>query len=228
MHGAGLMIHVFFCDSAAGTFRQLLEARGITEKVTAISEELDFGPISHGDLADREPWLNQHVPMDFGDHDWLAASEERFRKHVASDLDRLIWIAPASATEHAGLYWYLSQFGGDKTRLAIADYPFSGTWNGKSPLKLGELGLEPMGNSMMIAPVCRGIPHASSRKMLLYAWSTRGGFGVRRTTTSITSCLHTVRVDGRSGIALLPMPWATYGTPGNQQAVIYFSGGFVG
>jgi hypothetical protein len=139
------MIHIFFCASAAGTFRQLLDARGIAEVVAYISEDLDFGPISHGGLAFREPWLNQHVPMDFGDHDWLAESEATFRKHVSSDPERLIWIAPASATEQAGLYWYLSQFGGINSTLAVADFPFRGTWNGKSPLKLGELGLEAMG-----------------------------------------------------------------------------------
>mgnify|MGYP001591199481 CR=1 FL=1 len=139
------MIHVFFCASAAGTFRQLLDARGIAEEVAALSEELDFGPLSHGDMVNREPWLNQHVPMGFGDHDWLAESEARFRKHIVSDPGRLIWIAPASATEQAGLYWYLSQFGGINLKLAVADFPLGGSLNGKSPLKLGELGLESMG-----------------------------------------------------------------------------------
>lgn len=139
------MIHIFFCASAAGTFRQLLRARDIAEEVADISEELDLGPISHGDLADREVWLDQFAPMDFGKRDWLAESEVRFRNHIARNPERLVWIAPASATEQAGLYWYLSQFGGNGTRLAIADYNVRGTWNGKSPLKLGELGLEPMG-----------------------------------------------------------------------------------
>lgn len=139
------MIHVFFSASAASTFRQLLDARRIAEEVTCLSEELDFGPISHGEMASREPWLNQHVPLDFGDHDWLAQSEARFRKHIASDPERLIWLAPASATEQAGLYWYLSQFGGTNLKLAVADFPFGGTWNGKTPLKLSELGHEPMG-----------------------------------------------------------------------------------
>lgn len=154
------MIHVFFCASAAGTFRQLLDARGLAEKVADVSEELDLGPISHGDLASREPWLNQHVPMDFGDHDWLAESEARFRKNIASDPERLIWIAPASATEQAGLYWYLSQFGGTNLKLAVADFPFSGTWNCKPPLKLGELGLEQMGQ---LYDECPRVPWDPSR-----------------------------------------------------------------
>lgn len=154
------MIHVFFSASAAGTFRQLLNARGIADQVADISEELDFGPISHGDLADRESWLNQHVPMDFGDHDWLADSEARFRKRIASDPERLIWIAPASATEQAGLYWYLSQFGGKNTSLSVADYPFGGTWNGEPPLRLGELGVEPMGQ---LYDECPRVPWDRSR-----------------------------------------------------------------
>jgi hypothetical protein len=154
------MIHVFFCASAAGTFRQLLDARGIAEKIADLSEELDFGPISHGDLASRETWLNRHVPMDFGDHDWLGDSEARFRKHIASDPERLIWIAPASATEQAGLYWYLSRFGGTNAKLAVADFPFSGTWNGKPPLKLGELGPEPMGQ---LYDDCPRVPWEPSR-----------------------------------------------------------------
>lgn len=139
------MIHVLFSSSAAGTFRQLLGARGIAEGVVDLSEELDFGPISHGELSSREPWLNKHVPMDFSDYDWLAESDARFRTRIASDPERLIWIAPASASEQAGLYWYLSQFGGTNVNLAVADFSFGGTWNGKSPLTLGELGLERMG-----------------------------------------------------------------------------------
>jgi hypothetical protein len=154
------MIHIFFCASAAGTFRQLLDARGITEKVVDLSEELDFGPISHGAIADRETWLNCYVPMDFGDHDWLAESEARFRQCIANDTERLIWIAPASATEQAGLYWYLSQFGGADVKLAVANYPFGGNWNGKSPLKLGALGIEPMGQ---LYDECPRIPWDPSR-----------------------------------------------------------------
>jgi Protein of unknown function/Domain of unknown function (DUF1835) len=139
------MIHVFFCASAAGTFRQLLNARGIVEKVADLSEELDFGPISHGELVEREQWLNQNIPMELGDRDWLAESEVRFRRNIALDVVRLIWIAPASASEQAGLYWYISNFGVQNISMAVADFAFGGTWNEKSPLRLGELGVEPMG-----------------------------------------------------------------------------------
>lgn len=146
------MIHIFFCASAAGTFRQLLDSRGIDDEVADIHAELDFGPISHAPLADREPWLNQYVPMDFGDRDWFADEETRFRKCIAHEAERLIWIAPTSASEQAGLYWYLSQFGGSGLSMAVADFPFNGTWNGKPPLKLGELGIEPMGQLYDVCP----------------------------------------------------------------------------
>jgi hypothetical protein len=139
------MIHIFFCASAAGNFRQLLDSRNVKEEVASISEELDFGPISYADLAEREAWLNRYAPLDFCERDWLATSEARFRKQIANHGDRLIWISPSSAAEQAGLYWYLSQFSGEKTKLAIADYGFGGTWNGNSPLKLGELAIGPMG-----------------------------------------------------------------------------------
>lgn len=139
------MIHIFFNASAAGTFRQLLYARGIDDEVTDLSEELDFGPISHGPLADRKPWLDQYVPMDFGDHDWLAEKETGFRACVAHEAKRTVWIAPTSASEQAGLYWYLSKFGGNDLSIVAADFPFDGTWDGKSPLTLGELGIGPMG-----------------------------------------------------------------------------------
>ncbi len=139
------MIHIFFGASGAATFRQFLKARGIAEVVAFLSENLEFGPISHGDLADREPWLDRHVPLDDGKRDWLMREEAKFRKRVENDPERLIWIAPASATEQAGLYWYLSQFGGTDLKLAIADFPFDGDWNGESPLNLSEVDLERMG-----------------------------------------------------------------------------------
>jgi Protein of unknown function/Domain of unknown function (DUF1835) len=138
------MIHVFFSPSAAGTFRKMLRARGIAEEVAEFFEELDFGPISHGALAEREPWLNQYAPLYHGDHNWIGRSEARFRQRIDATSERLIWIAPSSATEQTGLYWYLSQFAGADFKLAVADYPFDETWNGKAPLMLDQLDVEPM------------------------------------------------------------------------------------
>ena len=138
------MIHVLFDASAAGTFRELLRTRGIAEKVVFLGEQLDFGPISHGDLVDREHWLDRHVPLDYGTHNWLAQSEAKFRQHIAGDQERVIWIAPASAQEQAGLYWYLSQFGDADLKMAVADFPLGRNGDGGPVLKLDELSLETM------------------------------------------------------------------------------------
>jgi len=154
------MIHVFFSASAAGTFGQLLDTRGIDDRIAALSDHLDYGPISNNALAVRETWLNTHVPLDFGDCDWIGEDEDRFRRVVESDPDRLVWIAPASAAEQSGLYWYLSQFGGLGTTLALADYPLGRGWNGGPPLSLGELGIEPMAQ---LYDTCPRIPWDQSR-----------------------------------------------------------------
>lgn len=154
------MIHIFSCAAAAGTFRQLLDERDIAEEVAAISEELDFGPISHGTLADRAAWLDKSAPFSFGSRDWLAESEAEFGQRVSGTPERLIWIAPASATDQAGLYWYLSKFGGDGTALAIADYPVYGAGNGTAPLRLSQLNVEAMGH---LYDECPRLPWTSAR-----------------------------------------------------------------
>jgi hypothetical protein len=138
------MIHVLFDASAAATFRQLLRRLGIAEKVAFLSEQLDFGPISHGCLADRGPWLDRHAPLDYGTHDWMAQEEAKFRRSVAGDAERLIWIAPASAQEQAGLYWYLSQYGDADLKMAVADFPLCGHLGGEPILKLNEVSVESM------------------------------------------------------------------------------------
>ena len=131
------MIHILFSSSAAGTLRQLLNARGLREKVVDLSEELDFGPISPDNFAEREEWFNRYVPTDFGKHDWISDSVRRFEERVFQDSDRLIWIAPASAAEQAGLFWYLARFSGSGIRMVIADYPLEENWQGKAPLRVG-------------------------------------------------------------------------------------------
>lgn len=146
------MIHILFSSSAAGTLRELLNARGLREKVVDLSEELDFGPISSDNFVEREEWFNRYVPTDFGKHDWISDSVKRFVERVSQDSDRLIWIAPTSAAEQAGLCWYLARFSGSGVRMVIADYPLEENWQGKAPLSLGELGLEPMGQLLDDCP----------------------------------------------------------------------------
>jgi len=138
------MIHILFSSSAAGTLRQALHAKRQRQGVIDLSEHLNWGPIAISRLEDREDWLNRNVPLIHGPWNWLAECEARFRQGVAADPDRLIWIAPRSASEQAGLHWYLDQFGATGAQMIIADHPVRNSWNGQSPSSLGELNQEQM------------------------------------------------------------------------------------
>ena len=139
------MIHVLFCSSAAGTLRQVLSARGKRERVVDLTEWLDWGPIALNDFEEREAWLDHHIPWGDGRWDWIASGPQKFQSKIEKDPDRLIWIAPRSASEQCGLYWYLDRFGGDGASMIVADYPLPGAWRGQSPFALGELRDEEIG-----------------------------------------------------------------------------------
>jgi hypothetical protein len=126
------VIHVLFSSSAAGTLRQVLAERGQRERIVDISDDLDWGPIASANFADREKWFDHHIPNDFGGWDWFSESMDRFNDNVSADPDRLIWIAPHSASEQSGLYWYLENFGGADCEMIIADYPLSEAWKGRT------------------------------------------------------------------------------------------------
>ena len=133
------MIHILFDSSAAGTLRQVLSARGQRNRVVDLTESLDWGPISFADFKDRERWLDQHAPNDFGGWDWIAEGVGRFKDLAKSDDEKVIWIAPQSASDQAGFYWYLSEFGGESAQMIVADYPLKEAWKGQTPSRLGEL-----------------------------------------------------------------------------------------
>lgn len=135
------MIHVLFSSSGAGTLRVLLRASGLKQRVVDLCESFDWGPISTGSFEDRETWLDRHVPNDFAGLGWITDEADEFRDKVATAPDRVIWMAPRSATEQSGLYWYLAQFGGVNARMIVADYPLRGAWRGEAPTGLG--GLQP-------------------------------------------------------------------------------------
>jgi len=137
------MIHIIFSSSAAGTLRQLLYARGRRERIVDLHEYLDWGPIATDKFDDRVTWLDRHLPNDLG-WDWISESTVKFHERAAADSDRLIWIAPCSAAEQAGLYWYLDQFGGARAQMIIADNALRGAWRAQPPLTLGELQQEAM------------------------------------------------------------------------------------
>jgi hypothetical protein len=154
------MIHVLFSSSAAGTLRQLLHARGVRQRVVVLSETFEWGPISNGNFEDRQAWLDRHAPNEFGGWGWLAADVAEFQEKVAADAERLIWIAPRSASEQSGLYWYLAQFGGAGAQMILADYPLRDAWRGEPPRGLGELQEEAIGQ---LLDECPRLPLQSAR-----------------------------------------------------------------
>lgn len=149
------MIHVTFSPSAAGSLRQLLAKRGVKERVIELTDDLDLGPISRGDLAGREDWLNRNAPLGFPmaeRRDWLSESETRFCDAVEADCDRLIWLAPKSATEQAGFLWFLDRFGSEGAKLIFADFVPRNWWNTEVPTSLGQLGEEHLAELLDEAP----------------------------------------------------------------------------
>lgn len=113
-----------------------------------LTDDLGLGPISVDGMDERESWMDRNAPLgfpnvDLGDlpakWDWLASDETRFRNAIASDTERLIWIAPRSATEQSGLYWYLDRFGGEGAHMIVADQVLRDAWEGEITPRLGSL-----------------------------------------------------------------------------------------
>ena len=135
--------HILFSASAGGTLKQLLRARGIQDAVISLHEYLDWGPIDCP-LKDREGWIDSNSPSDIG-WDWLAESVEKFRAAAGAVERPLIWIAPGSANELSGLYWYLDQLRPSDAEFLVADFPIVGHWRNETPSTLGQLSVELLG-----------------------------------------------------------------------------------
>jgi hypothetical protein len=138
------VIHVIFSPSAAGTLRQFLRSRGIQEPVVDLTEWLDTGWISSDRVEDRTKWFEDRPPWR-NNWAWAADCIHKFLGAVNVDDDRLVWLAPRSAQEQSGFYWYLHQTRTPPSRMIIADYPLRGAWRDEPPLSLGELSEDPMG-----------------------------------------------------------------------------------
>jgi hypothetical protein len=104
--------------------------------VVALTEWLDWGWISSQRMEDRLQWFEENAGLDC---DWLAESGSKFLAEAAADEDQIVWVAPRSAQEQCGLYWFLNQTGIQPRKMIVADYPLEGAWRGESPLSLGEL-----------------------------------------------------------------------------------------
>jgi hypothetical protein len=143
------MIHVLFCDSAAGTLRQVLRARGVSDRVVCLTEWLDWGWISSERIEDRVRWFEEQAGLDW---DWLAECSQKFLAQVATDEDRMIWLAPRSAQDQCGFYWLLHRMQLPPNKMIVADYPLKGAWRGEPPLSLGELGPDHMAELLDSCP----------------------------------------------------------------------------
>ncbi|MCY7281104.1 MAG: DUF1835 domain-containing protein [Sphingomonas bacterium] len=154
------MIHILFSSSAAGTLRQVLRERGRSEKVVDLTDNLSWGPIGSDNLQDRETWLDHHVPGNRTDAwDWIADSSYEFLECIASDEDRLIWLAPRSSQEQCGLHWYLASSGGGNTQMIVADYALGDKfWPELPPPNLGVLARDAIAELLDRAPRSRWRP----------------------------------------------------------------------
>ena len=116
-----------------------------------LTEWLDWGPIATGSVEDRVKWLETHAPSAVG-WDWLVEHVAEFLEKVRSATDRLIWIAPRSAAEQSGFFWYLDQMGDAGGQMIVADHPLKGAWRDEPPFGLGELNEEFMAKLLADCP----------------------------------------------------------------------------
>lgn len=135
------MIHVLF-SSAAGTLRQLLSDRGEEDDVALFADTLDWGPIQTGSFVEREEWFDRFAPTGLGKCDWLDEGVKKFRQKMAENPERVIWISPRCQQDLSGLHWFLAEFGGEGSKMIVADYPLDGTWLDEPPLRLSELQVD--------------------------------------------------------------------------------------
>jgi hypothetical protein len=136
------MLHVVFSSSGAGSLRQALNAQGLRQRVVDLTDDLDWGPIVTNSFDDRQAWLNSNIPLQEMGWDWIANGAREFEARIRSDSDRLIWIAPQSASELCAFYWYLDLIGGNGARMIVVDYPLQGPWRGMPPQSLGQLNAD--------------------------------------------------------------------------------------
>ena len=114
----------------------MLRARGSEDVVVSLGDCLAFGPVASGDWGER---AKAQVPI-YAGWDWIINSAASFLEGArAGAAERLVWLAPRSASEQCGLQWYFEQIRGSVGPMIIADHPLSGGWRDAPPLGLGEL-----------------------------------------------------------------------------------------
>lgn len=139
-----MALHVFFCPSAAGSFRQALRRKRIDQPVVDLTDVLSWGPIACG-FAGRQRWLNEHVPVDWGEWDWIGENDQRIAEAHAIHPDRQLWLSASSASDLCGLHWYLDRFGSGGTAIHLIDQlQYPGRWDGPL-LSLGTINADQFG-----------------------------------------------------------------------------------
>lgn len=114
------MLHVFFSPSAAGSFRQALRRKRIDQPVVDLTDGMSWGPIACS-FADRQHWMNKHVPADWGEWDWIGEADRRIADPHEIHPDRQLWVADSSASDLCGLHWYLDRFGSEGMAIRLID-----------------------------------------------------------------------------------------------------------
>ena len=105
-------IHILFSDSGAGSLKEVIRGRGSDDEVISLPDDLSVGPIRSGDIRERVRWFDVHYPMVGGDWSWLPEEIEFFWRRAGTAIaERLIWYAPRSAKEVAGLSAYAETLG---------------------------------------------------------------------------------------------------------------------
>lgn len=138
------MLHVFFSSSAAGSFRQALWGKRIDQPVVDLTHVLSWGPIACG-FAGRQRWLNEHVPADWGEWDWIGEDDQRIAEAHAIHPQRQLWVTDSSASDLCGLHWYLDRFGGEGTAICLIDQSHIARWRTEPLLSLGTINADQFG-----------------------------------------------------------------------------------
>jgi hypothetical protein len=130
----------------------VLRARGRSDAVVSLADDLSWGPIASGDVARRAEYFESECPIP-GGWDWLAEADAEFWREAAQPADeRLIWVTRGSPKELAGYLAYLARCHQIPARLIRPDlhlppHPLYGPH-----LSTGELSPEQMADALDHAP----------------------------------------------------------------------------
>src|SRR5262245_13506758 len=103
-------LHVLFSDSAAGSVREALAKIGRLDRVIALHDSFEFGPINPPDPIARAKWVSEELGVDGWDE--VAEQTRAVTAECLADQARLIaWISRRDAHNYAGFLEWLSRLG---------------------------------------------------------------------------------------------------------------------